>query len=148
MAVEFNGAKSFQAMARQLHQLSKNLQQVDEDAVADEMEALKPAVRRSAQTTLPARGGLARKIASSDLKVQRRTGRVSLRATNASNIRRMNEGTVRHPVFARANQTRSQWRWVDQRIPKGWFDNPTLASEMRLRRVIEQARQRAIDRVR
>jgi len=149
MPVEVHASKELHDMAQQLHQLVRDVQAADEQTIAAELESLKPAVRRSAITTLPTHGGVDRLVAGSDLRVVRRRGQVALRATNKRNIRRMNDqGILRHPVWARSDKPRSQWRWVDQRVPSKWFDNPTLASEMRLRRAVERSRQRILDRVR
>jgi hypothetical protein len=149
MPVEVQASKELTDMARQLHQLARDMQTADEQVATEQLNALKPAIRRSAMTTLPTRGGLDKLVAASDLQVVRRRGQVTLRASNRRNIRRMNDqGILRHPVYARSDRPRSQWRWVDQRIPTKWFDNPTLAAEMRLRRAVERNRQRIIDRVR
>jgi hypothetical protein len=149
LAVEVHASKELHDMARQLHRLARDIQASDEQTIAAELEALKPAIRRSAMATLPTRGGLDRLVANSELKVVRRRSRVTLRANNKRNIRRMNDrGILRHPVYARRDRPRNTWRWVDQRVPRKWFDNPTLASEMRLRRAVERNRQRILDRVR
>ena len=149
MPVEVHASKELLDMAQQLHQLARDVQAADEQTIAAELESLKPAVRRSAITTLPTHGGIDRLVASSALQVVSRRGRVTLRASNKRNIRRMNDqGMLRHPVWARSDKPRSQWRWVDQRVPSKWFDNPTLSSEMRLRRAVERNRQRILDRVR
>lgn len=149
MPVEVHASKELHNMARQLHKLASDIQASDEQTIAAELEVLKPAVRRSAMATLPTHGGLDRLVANSELQVVRRRGQVRLRASNRRNIRRMNnQGIVRHPVWARRDKPRSQWRWVDQRVPAKWFDNPTLASEMRLRRAVDRNRQRIFDRVR
>src|SRR5215216_409522 len=149
MAVEVQASKELRRMAQQLHHLAYDLRAADEQTAAAELEALKPAIRRSAMTTLPTHGGIDRLVANSELQVVRRRGRITLRASNKRNIRRMNDqGILRHPVWARSNKPRSQWRWVDQRVPSKWFDNPTLAAEVRLRRAVERNRQRILDRVR
>ena len=151
MAIEFQGAKELRVMAQQIRQLSRDIQQADAEVMHDELEALKPAVRRSAAAMLPAHGGLNKLVAGSDLKVKRRGRAVILRASSKANIRRMNNlGMWRHPIFALREKPRDEWRWVDQtyRPARRWFDNPTLSAEMRLRRAVDRNRQRILDRVR
>lgn len=145
MPVEFRGAKELRDMAQQMRRLSRDIQRADEQVLHDELDALKPAVRRSALSVIPAGGGLNRLIARSGMQVVRRGNAVTLRASNKANIRRMNnQGVFRHPVFG------NRERWVNQLYApaKKWFDNPTLSSEMRLRRAVDKNRQRILDRVR
>jgi hypothetical protein len=148
MAVRFTGARELEQMSRQLQTLAVEMQREVESAMADELEALQPKLRRSAMDTLPTRGGLDRKIAASAMKVTKLGGMVTLRAISRANIRNMNKGFLFHPVFARGDRSRSQWKWVRQTVRPGWFEQPTQQSEARLRRAIDQAMRRAIRRVR
>lgn len=105
------------------------------------LNALKPKVRASALENLPRRGGLAALIAASPQTVQvRRRGNIHARlvAKNAYNLRRIDRGVNRHPVFADAdNKTRDQWDWVSQPVTPGWFTDATTDDIDDIRRALE-----------
>lgn len=107
------------------------------------LNALRPKVAASARATLPKRGGLAELVAKSPQKVQtRRRGNlhVALIALNTYNLRRIDRGENRHPVFADADhETRDQWTWVSQQVQPGWFSDPTGAAVDDVRRALDAA---------
>lgn len=87
----------------------------------------KPAIeeaRRVARDTLPKHGGLNEEVATTAITVATRlTGpRVGVRIAVPKGRKKSNKtygankGTVRHPVFGKN-------RWVDQKVPAGWFDS-------------------------
>jgi len=91
------------------------------------------AVKASARSLLPKSGGLNEYVASSRIGVRTRlTGKaVGVRIAGSKgvhNLRRLDRGFVRHPVFG---------RWVagvdDQEIPEGWFTKPLEKSEPKVR---------------
>ncbi len=92
-------------------------------------------LRKSAAETLPRRGGLAQRVARSNIRsATRLTGtQVGLRitASNPIGIRRINAGSVRHPLFG------DRQHWYGQNVRAGWFDDP-------MRRHIGNFRQRAV----
>jgi hypothetical protein len=99
-------------------------------------------IRESAEAELPSGGGLAAEVAASKISTRTRiSGRgagVTIRGTgkNVRNLRGLNEGKLRHPVFARAGN-RKHWTWVTQRVSPGWFDRPVTQDLPHIRSCIE-----------
>jgi len=82
---------------------------------------LKRAVKERARATLPSRGGLAARVASSSIAVRTRGGQhpgVRLVARGKANLDRLDRGVVRHPVFGNREV------WVSQQVTPGWFTEP------------------------
>ena len=80
-------------------------------------------VRNSARTTLPRRGGLAALIADTSeftAPIVTTPTEVKLSITARSNvdIRLLNDGTVRHPLFG------NRQHWYNQTVKPGWFTRP------------------------
>lgn len=101
-----------------------------------------PKARAAAKTQLPQRGGLAKRVAGSPMRTQVRTGtnKYGVRLVvgkNGSGARDANRGRIRHPVFGNRD------RWVDQRVPSGWFDDTMRAAAPAIRKDV----QAAIDKV-
>ena len=85
---------------------------------------LLPEIKQSALDTLPKRGGLAARVAGAKLSTSislGKTVRVSIKARGVEgsmDVKAMNEGKLRHPVFG----NRAVWR--TQTIRPHWFDLP------------------------
>lgn len=86
----------------------------------------KPAIqatRDAARANLPKHGGLNEKIATTQITTATRlTGpRVGVRIgvtkgrTRSGKAYGANKGLIKHPVFGKG-------KWVDQKVPAGWFD--------------------------
>lgn len=90
--------------------------------IRDEAKPTIAKVKANARTTLPSRGGLAARVARSRISTRTTTqGRnvgVKITGRDGYNIRAMNEGTVRKPLFGNRS------RWYTQAVPKGWFSDP------------------------
>lgn len=71
---------------------------------------------------MPSRGGLRARVAASKVSIRNATtGRnprveIALRSTQGYKLTPMNDGDLRHPVFAKANAKRV---WVRQSVPSG-----------------------------
>jgi hypothetical protein len=101
-------------------------------------------VRASARDVLPSRGGLAARVAASRMTQTRMSGRtvgVRLVVSNAYNLRGMDAGLLRHPVFGRAGTG------VTQRIPQGWISRPLEDAEPRARQHVERAVRDVADKI-
>lgn len=98
-------------------------------AFVDSIKNLQREVESSALSTLPKRGGLAKEIAHSRFRTGKSKGRVVFQAQNRYNIRSIDEGRVRHPVFGRLPA-------VTQRVPAGWFTRPTQDEGPKARRAL------------
>lgn len=103
---------------------------------------LKPLVQQSARKRLPRRGGLAEKVAKSRITVKKTTAGnkigVRLVGSNRIDIRSMDAGRLRWPVFPKPNQSRQQWKWHERHIRPGWWSEPLGSTAPR------QARQEVI----
>lgn len=136
--------------AQQLAVLGKRLKQAGEGGLRKELLAgirasAKPTIakiRESALTELPGSGGLAALVAASKFGARTRLTGSSARVTitgvgrNVRNLRLMNSGRVRHPVFARGDD-RHGWTWVNQRVTAGWFDRPIEQNAPQIRAAID-----------
>jgi hypothetical protein len=119
---------------------AKDLSRELNKGIKNTVEPLKQDLIISARTTLPRRGGLAKKISESKISISRRPNGLVLRARNAYHLDKMDDpGTLRRPVFRRRSRLqklfnqkrqslhhtyRKQRRWVNQKIKPGWFTIP------------------------
>jgi hypothetical protein len=112
-----------------------------EKAMRRAARPLTRSARQGAMQILPYRGGLAERVARSRFTaVVRTSGRsAGIRVTAAGryNLNRMDEGIVRHPVFADQRKTRKDWTWVNQTIRPGWFTTPLLLDAPKVRDELE-----------
>lgn len=130
--------------ADQLTRLSKNLKDAGRRDLERELSkgisrALKPVIaslRASAQTTLPHRGGLAARVAGSQMSISGHKQGLRLTAKNAYALAQLDKGTVRHPVYG------NREAWVTQKVDRGWWTRPTEAAGPRARREAQQAMDR------
>lgn len=94
---------------------------------------LKKAARASARQRLPHRGGLGERVARSRISTRTRAGRnpsVRITASAGLDLRSVDRGRVRHPVFG------NRRTWVNQTVASGWFSGPMKASAPVVRREI------------
>jgi hypothetical protein len=81
---------------------------------------VRPQVARSAQATLPQRGGLAARVAAAKVTARIRAGGQNVGVDLVASDRRadlhgINAGRVRHPVYGHGP-------WVSQAVRPGYFD--------------------------
>ena len=79
---------------------------------------LRAAAQREALRTLPKRGGLAARVAQEKLRATNRSGGVSIVGPNNRQLRLIDAGFVRHPVWG----NREVWR--TQPVMAGYFSRP------------------------
>lgn len=95
------------------------------------------AVRRNARGRLPQSGGLAGTIARSKMNTRVRTtpntAEVTIVASHEHDIRRINKGWVRHPLFG------DRSRWYSQRVTPGWFTRPLDQRQTKIRGAVQRA---------
>lgn len=89
------------------------------------MARLRIEVPESAMETLPKRGGLAETIAKSKYSIRSRANGMIFRMDNKDVLRYIDQGVVRHPVFARKDESRDQWTWVEQKVEPHFWTDPT-----------------------
>jgi hypothetical protein len=80
-------------------------------------------VRNSARTTLPRRGGLAaliadRSVFTAPVVTTPTEVRLSVTARSEVNIKLLDDGTVRHPLFG------NRQHWYTEAVRPGWFTRP------------------------
>lgn len=101
-------------------------------------------IRDAARSELPHSGGLADRVAASSIGTRTRlSGQqagVTITGTNKNikNLRKIDEGALRHPVFARA-ENRKHWAWASQSVRPGWFSKSIEADLPHIRTEIEKA---------
>lgn len=135
--VDIRGAERLALLSRQIKDLGdKDLKRELTRAIERTVEPLRRELPLSALRTLPQRGGLAARVASSQISIDRRsTGRGSglrVRARNPYALRRIDKGIIRHPVYG------NRRAWVKQRVEPGWFTNPIDAAVPAIRADIEK----------
>lgn len=134
--IRIEGADKLAVVARALRQLG------DKDLRAGLYRGLNRATKKpkedakaEALARLPRRGGLNRRVAGSRLSTKRRAGRnpgVSIVASSSDSIRRIDRGTVRHPVYGNPEV------WVAQPVEPGWFTDPMEDGADEARREVVQ----------
>ena len=140
--IEIRGAEQLATLSKRLKEAGdKDLKKELSAGIRQAMEPLKQEVRQSALRTLPQRGGLARRTAKTSLRVTRSARGIRLVGKSSDSIRRMNSGTIRHPVFGNRSV------WVDQRIPPGWWDRPTQSAAPQVRADLLKAMDRVARKI-
>lgn len=110
------------------------------------VKPLIPLTRAEARATLPQAGGLADLVAKAPQRVQVRTGEMTagvrlVVGNSKSGARAANAGLIRHRVFGTD-------RWVEQRVPGGWFDRICAEQGSRLALpALEAAMQAVVDEI-
>ena len=153
MTVEIRGGgEEFAAISRRLKEAgATDLQRELSRAVVKALTPLKKELPKSALARLPSRGGLAEQIAKTRFRVRRsasvqRPG-LRLEARNVYDLIRLDDGTLRHPVFADSSEARQSWTWVDQKVSPGWFTEPANAAAPKIRAEIRRAMQAVADKI-
>lgn len=134
MFVEVRGIDQLGDLAKKLRRAGrKDLQKELYAALNRATKKPRAEVQRRARQTLPRRGGLAARVATSRLSTRRR--RSGVRVIDAGNLSlsAIDAGTVTHPVFGRRST------WVRQSVRPGFFTRPMLRSAPEARREIERA---------
>lgn len=142
----------------QLAALGRRLKEAGEDggtlrremlaAIRDATELLPEELVASALNTLPQRGGLAARVATSKItrstRLSARRAGVTIKAEHKDHINSMDKGHVRHPLFG------DRKHWYTEAVKPGWWTRPIEASGPRSRERIQEAMQRtkeAIERL-
>jgi hypothetical protein len=144
MDLRITGADQLQRLGRDLKAAGEGGKGLRRELLAEFRAEAKPVIndlRASAINTLPRRGGLGATVAKSNIRSSTRLSgtAVGLRITakNLIAIKRINAGSVRHPLFG------NRGFWYGQNVRAGWFDDP-------MRRDIDNFRRaaiRAMDRI-
>jgi hypothetical protein len=161
MEVRVTGARDLLAVSRALKKLSdKGLGKQMGKALRDAARPLRQEIKKSAEALLPHRGGYNETMARSlrfrqAVKETRTTARVTFKVwavgpREERDVRRVNAGTLRHPVWGKRRYIKWRTRpdgtrvripdpgeprlnpWVAQRVKPGFVDRPVdrLAPEI------------------
>lgn len=135
--------------SRELGTLARRLKEAGDGKLRSELlrsirAAAKPAIpdiEASALANLPRRGGLAARVAAQAFAVRTSLtgtgGRVSLVGRGMKELRDIDSGRLRHPLFGNRDV------WIQQDVKPGFFTDPIEAKAPDIRTGIE----RAINRV-
>lgn len=122
MSLEVQGGDQLAALAKRFKDAPKELRSGFTKAITKAVVPLKKAAKRSAQDRLPARGGLARRVAKTTLRHKRRAGasagiRIEANTNAVKDPLRLDRGRAKHPTYGHKP-------WVLQDVRKGWFTDP------------------------
>ena len=127
-----NSARVMRQLAQDLKQLKdRDLSRRFSRALASGTLNVRRNYREEASRTLPKAGGLATDIGKASVTTKKSTGRIpslSVRVTQKNiagkkrDLGSLNQGKLRHPVYARTDRPRTEWRWVGQAVPPGMWD--------------------------
>lgn len=117
-------------------------------AFRDAARPLGQAIADQAGAELPRRGGLGARVAAAKIgQSNSTTGRnpgVALRLRSPYHLRELDNGVLRHPVFARAGRRRV---WVQARVKPGAFSRPFEAGADEVRRKLVEAVSQTVDEI-
>jgi hypothetical protein len=132
--IEVRGAEQFAQLSKRLRDAAnKDLQKEMSLSISRAMRPLTAAIRASAASTLPQSGGLAARIAKSSMRTRRRAMGITLIASNPYTLQKLDDGSVRHPVYGHRNV------WVTQSVTPGWWTRPTTAFAPQARQAVQKA---------
>lgn len=126
MDITVRGAEKLAKLAGAVQQYAPELRKELLREIRTGVRPLLPKIRNEATETLPSRGGLAGIVADAQYVVRTRTSgkQVGVRVEGrlpGHDLRSIDRGNLRHPVFARAGRRRT---WVGQRVAQGFFSRP------------------------
>lgn len=102
--------------------------------IREPVPTVRAAIRRRALSTLPARGGLnvwaSKTQVTATVSLSGRAARVRLKGSrksvkDKSDLRRLDQGRVRHPSFGR----RGKGQWHGQNVTAGFFTEPAAQAD-------------------
>lgn len=144
--IRVDGAKQLARVQRALKDAPPDLRRELAKGIREGAEPLKKEALDNIEPTLPSRGGIGAAVrADTKIVTQRRGGASSpglrLKAQSRRNVRRMDRGRLRHPLFGNRD-----W-WYTQNIPEGWFTTPMMRGVPRLRKVLLEHMNKVADKI-
>lgn len=152
---EVRGSKQLEKVARELKSAGDG--KLRRKTLASIRTAAKPgipAVRASAESTLPKRGGLADRVASQPygIRTSLAAGKVSIVGKGMKELELIDSGTVRHPTFAHRRSLfsgntrgaglmigRRSGEWHSQKVTPGFFSKPLTRLGPGIRKAVLKA---------
>lgn len=120
ITIDDNG--SLMKLASGARAQAKKLQPAVNDVIEHSLQDTKRRVAQRAATILPRRGGLAARVAQLDLTVRRSSQGAALIGRSKYDIKSIDGGLVRHPVYG-------HHPLVAQTVRPGFWSEPIAASE-------------------
>ncbi len=165
--MEVVGADRFRVVARRLRLAAdrKELTRELRKGILDAVPALKDAVRQDAPDYLPNAYAAElvpslRMTTATTTSGDQVTVRISVTAKghggNPRQVGDLEDGDLRHPVFGRTRALKRHAKhkatsranpWVNQRVKAGFVSKPMLGKQPAVRREIEQAVDRVLDKI-
>lgn len=137
--------------ADEFHKLSKALKAAGRTDLRKELnkalrDAAKPLIAKTravARAQLPHHGGLAESVAKAPQRVQVRTGdqTAGVRIVASGPVKGANSGVVRHPTWG------NREKFVEQKVPGGWFDETLADSAPEARPHLEAALEQIAEQI-
>lgn len=153
MTLRIEGTDDLQRVADALKEAGdKDLQKQISGALRGEAKPLGLRVLRRGAEEMPHRGGLSERVAGGSIGVSSalrgRVASVSVILRNKGvDLKAMDAGILRHPVFGRADRTRKDWAWTRQSVPAGAFRRAFEAEAAEVREKAVKAAQGVLDDV-
>lgn len=153
VTVDPRGMRELQELAEAYRNGDKALRRRIGKAMRDIANPLARDIRSSAAQHMPRRGGLSERMgrarAGTSLTTSTRNTGVTLRFSTREgyNLRFVDTGRLRHPVFARGDQDRKEWTWVNQQVYSGAFSKAFEAGSPKVRDAVLKAIQQALDEI-
>jgi hypothetical protein len=144
----------FQKAAQALHAADVAIRKEYTKTLRDVARPFANDVLVTGASGLPRRGGLSFRVASSRPNIQVSSMRVAVAfgGPYSHELKGMDQGIIRHPVFDRRRRTAKHPRkgkliWVNQKIRSHLFTTPFEAGASRLRPQLIAAGQRVLDQI-
>lgn len=167
MSVQVHGVDRFRSVTRRLRTAANRKDLVKElrKGILDAVPELKDAVRADAAAYLPDRYAAElvpslRMSTSSSLTGDQVTVRISVTARgkggHARQVGEVEAGRLKHPVYGRTRPLKRHWKykatsmanpWVTQAVKPGFGTKPMLAKRPAVRKQIEAAVDRVLDKI-
>lgn len=151
--IDIQGADQYKRLARALKHAGNGavLRKELNKAIQLATRPIVKEIRVEARMTLPRAGGLNRYVARSSIKTKKYTGSnpgVVIRASKTKSaggkkvdIRRINKGSLRHPLYG------NRRNWYLQAVPPGFWSRPTNRAAKRTRKELKKAMSRIARRI-
>lgn len=136
MAIRVQGGEQLVVLAQKLREHGdKGLKKELRSGLVRAARPLPKAVRKSAMSRLPKKGGLAKRVARSKIAISARTtgsgAGVTIVGRSGYDISSINRGRVRHLSFGHLP-------WHNQSVRPGFWDDPLSEAATPVRREIQQ----------
>lgn len=147
VAVEVRGANKLAKVAATIAREQPELRKSLVKGIRKEAGKVRPAMRKNARATLPQSGGMAERAAKTSILIKVRThgdnvGVLMILKRKGSDIRNLNAGRLRHPLFG------DRRHWFNQSVAPRVFSKPFEESAPEIRDGINKVMQEHVDKIR